>query len=206
MYTNFEKHIENEIWKSILNASGYEVSNFGRVRSLIHKKGSIYKKEDYPLILKQSINRKGYLTVTIRDNECSNLTILVHRVECIAFLENTNDLEQINHKDGNKLNNELSNLEWISNLENMRHSYRIGLREESSKGENNGRSILKKEQVLYIYKNIDNINCIELSKIFKVSISTIRNIYKGKIWSNITNSIDKNYITSRKHRGIKYEN
>lgn len=52
---------------------------------------------------------------------------LVHRLKAIVFIPNIENKEQVNHIDGNKSNNDLSNLEWVTRSENMRHAYRIGL-------------------------------------------------------------------------------
>lgn len=100
-----------EIWKSVLNQEGrYEVSNLGRVKSLINN-----------IILKPCMNNMGYLVVNIvgRGN------ISIHRLVAEAFIPNPLNLEQINHKDENKLNNIVSNLEWCTSKYNCNYGSRI---------------------------------------------------------------------------------
>ena len=147
----FEKEIKGEIWRTIKDSDIYEISNFGRVRCVQRQRGSHYKHEDYPIILKQRICSKGYCMCGIKDKHGNKKLIRVHRYVAYSFIENKKNLPQINHKNGEKLNNKVDNLEWITNDDNMRHSYDIGLRETSSRGTNNGRSLLTEEQVVDIY-------------------------------------------------------
>jgi len=188
------KCFDKEIWKTIKEAKNYQISNFGRVRCLERKKGSHYKKEDYPIILKQRFCHKKYCNVTIRLDCGYRKTLKVHRLVGLHFIKNTKNLPQINHIDGVKRNNCVNNLEWICNGDNMRHSYKIGLRDDSSKGEKNGRSILTKKEVIYIYTNPDNLTVKELSNIYNISKSSIRRIYTGKNWSHLTSGLEKNYF------------
>lgn len=96
----------NEIWKDITGYKGlYQVSNFGRVRSL-PKKNRYYTK-----IIRQEIDWKGYVRVQlIKDNK--EKWFKVHRLVAEAFIPNPNNYPQVNHKDENKLNNCVDNLEW----------------------------------------------------------------------------------------------
>lgn len=101
-----------EIFKDIKGYEGiYRVSNLGRVYSV--KRGIIVS-----LIKKKS----GYYTVNLYKNG-EMRTFLIHRLVACNFIENPNNLPQINHKDGDKSNNKVENLEWVSGAENMRHAY-----------------------------------------------------------------------------------
>ena len=144
-YKNYkEYHIENlkgEIWKAVKNYEGlYEVSNLGRVKSLtrtntfynfIHKKSnSRIQKEK---ILKQSKTR--YCTLKLLKNGVET-THQVHRLVAETFIPNPNNYPCVNHKDGNKLNNNANNLEWCTYKQNTEHAIKTGL--TKNKGKNNG--------------------------------------------------------------------
>lgn len=136
--------------------------------------------------MKQRLDKKGYPTVQIVKDNGVKYTAKIHRLVGLVFVQNPNSLPQIDHLDGNKLNNNFKNLEWVSNLDNMRRSYAIGLRENSSKGEMNGRSILSKDDVVFIYRNKNLYTTRCFADKFNVSMSCIRNIKNDKSWSHIT--------------------
>lgn len=107
-----------EIWKNIPQYEGiYQVSSLGRVKSLKFNKEKI---------LKNSLDKKGYVRVNLFKNG-EALTFFVHQLVALTFIQNPLFKDQVNHKDGNKLNNCVDNLEWCTNLENIRHAYRTGL-------------------------------------------------------------------------------
>lgn len=118
-----------EIWKTLPTNSNYEVSNTGLVRSIDRKvwngKGFANHKGR---ILKQSISKRGYKTIT---NHSGLPSQQVHRLVAMAFIDNPQNKPQVNHIDGNKTNNNVSNLEWCDNSENQLHAYRSGLQNHS---------------------------------------------------------------------------
>lgn len=115
-----------EIWKDIKSYEGlYQVSNLGKVRSF-PRKGTHTKKIH---ILKSGKNHKGYLYVVLT-NKYKKKTISIHRLVAQAFIPNPNNLPQVNHIDGDKLNNCVENLEWITNYDNMKHAMKLGLRDK----------------------------------------------------------------------------
>ena len=122
-----------EIWKPITGTKGFiEVSSKGRVRSLL--RGT-------PRVLKSQVDNKGYhrIRVTI---EREKMAYKVHREVAKAFLPNPSNLPQVNHKDGNKDNNSVYNLEWVTNKENAHHAIENGLWDsvfEGSRKENEKR-------------------------------------------------------------------
>lgn len=102
-----------EIWKDIEGYNGkYQVSSWGRVRNA--ERGSI---------LTPYKNKKGYLKVGLCvSGRKSPKKYRVNRLVAKAFIENPKGLPQVNHKDGNKENNSVTNLEWITNSDNMKHA------------------------------------------------------------------------------------
>ena len=117
--------MENETWISFAN--GYEVSNIGNVRSI----DRVIKTARYPMnlkgrILRPAIDKKGYKRVAIMvDGKL--ITLKVHRIVAKAFIDNLNNKPQVNHIDGIKTNNHVSNLEWMNNSENVQHAFDNGL-------------------------------------------------------------------------------
>lgn len=104
----------NEIWKQVPEFNRYWVSNLGRVKS-------VYKHRP-PRILKQSKTHKGYLSVSLCEKGLKK-TLFVHRIVAICFLDNPLKLPQINHKDEDKLNNLINNLEWCDGYYNQEYSH-----------------------------------------------------------------------------------
>ena len=185
-------NFEGEIWKPCTESLYYEISNYGRVKQI----GSITKSnKPIPRITPQRLDSKGYCVVNlITNNSKACKGFRVHRLVGFCFISNDKDLEQINHINGIKTFNFVKNLEWMSNTENMRHSYRIGLRKDSSKGEMNGRSVLTEKDVIRIYENEELKSISEYVEIYNISRSVIQNIYNGKLWKYITLNLKKRFV------------
>ena len=114
----------SEIYKPIIGYEEYyEISNFGNVKRLDriipHINNS--KRQFKERLLKSRYSGRKYLTVTLCLDRCKHFKI--HRLVAIHFIPNPNNLPQVNHKDGNKLNNHVDNLEWVSNRENKNHFF-----------------------------------------------------------------------------------
>lgn len=123
-----------EEWRDVSQYEGfYQVSNLGRVKSLSREvknnNGSFSTKET---ILNPSKTSKGYLRVNL-SKRSSRKIFLVHVLVAKAFIPLLDDKLQVNHKDGDKTNNVVSNLEWVTNSENIQHSYDTGLNLKSKK-------------------------------------------------------------------------
>lgn len=111
-----------EIWRDIPNFEGhYQVSNLGRIKSLYfrNRMATIYKEK----ILKP-LNSKGYLRVRLHECKAKNL-YSIHRLAAQAFIPNPENKPCVNHKDGNKTNNCVDNLEWCTYSENELHSHNV---------------------------------------------------------------------------------
>ena len=114
-----------EIWKDIPDYKGlYQVSNLGRIKSLQTNR-----------IIKGGLTGYGYLHINARKDRKSH-TLYVHKAVASAFIPNPDNKPQVNHIDGNKLNNCLDNLEWVTYSENNKHAYKTGLK-KATKGKNN---------------------------------------------------------------------
>jgi hypothetical protein len=150
---------DNEIWKEIPleltnNKNGYFISSCARFKNT---KGHIITDYKYS---------SGYKRLSIQRK-----TILLHRLVAITFIPNLENKEQVNHIDGNKLNNKLENLEWVTNKENQVHKINSGL----YKGE---------KGIIQYDLNMNKINefksIITASKILNIDISIISNNCRGK--------------------------
>ena len=115
----------NEVWKDIKGYEGmYQCSSLGNIRSLdrivICKNGRIDHKIGTTMKLRQ--NKNGYMQIGLTKHNVRKMTY-VHRLIAETFIENPDNKSQINHKDGDKLNNSVENLEWVTASENLKHSY-----------------------------------------------------------------------------------
>lgn len=110
-------------WKYVEGWEGrYEVSDCGEVRSWYYGKRHL----ETPRIMKLKINKYGYLEVSLKHGTTIQ-SKTIHRLVAKAFIPNPNSLPQINHVDGNKLNNRFDNLQWCTSQTNMRHAFENGL-------------------------------------------------------------------------------
>lgn len=149
-----------EVWKDVKGFEGlYQVSNLGRVKS---------KKTD--LIRKLTLSNNGYLVVSLYKKPIGGRVFTIHKLVSLMFLGESKGLD-VNHKDGNKKNNELSNLELCTRSQNMYHAYR--------------NSLMKMKISMEIKEEIRNTPYykgmfVGLAKKYSVRHSTISRIYNGK--------------------------
>lgn len=121
------------IWKDIPGYEGlYKVSNDGQIlscaRIVLHPNNRFAKKQSYPdKIMKPRVNKWGYLTIKLCKNDIRK-DWLVHRLVAMAFIEPVEGKPFIDHLDGNKQNNNVSNLEWVTIAENNQRAYDKGLK------------------------------------------------------------------------------
>ena len=114
-----------EIWKDIPEYEGkYQVSNLGRVKSLQRWSGTKYYNREY--ILNNYVNKKnGYVYVYLTKNN-KGKNIRLHRLVAQAFIPNPNNYLYINHKDCDRTNNNVNNLEWCTASYNVKYSFKYG--------------------------------------------------------------------------------
>lgn len=101
-------------------------------------------------------------------------TYLLHRIVASLFLENPENLTDVNHKDGDRSNNNVNNLEWISKSDNQKHAYSVLKRKRTSK--------LNDEQIVEVFnlRNNDNLPLKEIAARFGINFRTVSEISKGK--------------------------
>lgn len=168
-----------EVWKDIIGYEGlYQVSNLGRVKSLKHS-------EEW--FLKYRLNKKGYASVVLfKGTVSSKKQFMVHRLVADAFIPNPENKPQINHKDGNKLNNSVENLEWVTNYENCIHAHANALvaTPNPHKGEEAYQHKLTWKDVECIRERYaeGTTSTYELAKEFNVTPSCIGLIVRNKRW------------------------
>lgn len=155
--------------------SNYQIDEFGNVYNKLGRR------------LKPDKNKKGYLRVYLYNDEHKRKGFMLHRLVAKTFIPNPNNLPQVNHKDGNKENNKVDNLEWCTCSENIKHSIDIGRHYiPNGKGENSAYHKLTQEQVNFIrkyYKFRDkNFNSVQLGKKFGVHKGTIMAIVNNINW------------------------
>jgi hypothetical protein len=186
-----------EIWKTIEDFPNYEVSTFGNIKNKITRK-----------ILKPSLNSSGYYRCTFINN-LKKKTITIHRIVAQTFLQNPENKPTVNHKDRNRLNNTLENLEWATYIEQNSHK---------SKSTNVRRDALhvtricdKTNKILETYKSLkeaakwvihNNLSQIKNNN-YKSIMSKISAVINNKIhcntsfgykWSIYNNDIGENEI------------
>ena len=155
---NTNQTLRDEIWKQVIieniinNEKQYFVSSLGR-----------FKNSSGIIMDNYKVNENGYIRVFIY-----NKTYTLHRLIAFAFLENSQNKEQVNHIDGNKLNNCLRNLEWVTNQENQLHKFKIGL------GNNYTRKITQYDLEMNKIKDFNSI--VEASKTLNIGKSNIRGV------------------------------
>jgi hypothetical protein len=170
-------------WRSVSAAPGYEVSSAGVVRSLdriAHGGGRRIKGR----VLRQFVTHMGYSRVTIF-NASERLYISTHTLVAEAFIGPRPPGKQVNHIDGNKLNNTPSNLEYVTPSENAIHAYGLGLR-VGLPGETNGAAKLNERDIEDIYDLRDSGWTLEqIGGKYGITFQTASSIVNRKTWKHV---------------------
>lgn len=157
-------------WREIKGAKGYFVSDTGLLKGLRGRPMRLAK------------NRKGYPVARIPNRDYSTS---LHRTVAIAFVLNPEDKPEVNHKDGNKLNNDYKNLEWVTTKENINHAINSGLRTRKSNLQSN--SIFTPLTVKIIKQALNaGFTGRDIAAYFRCHDSTISKINVGKHYPNIS--------------------
>lgn len=172
-----------EEWKDIEGYEGiYQVSNYGNVKSLARQrrnsKGIYMQKEK---LLSLTNTSTGYKKVELVKNG-KKKGYKVHRLVAMAFIDNPENKPEVNHIDGNKINNHVDNLEWVTSSENSIHAYKTGL--------NPNKKELNETVVVAMY--INGTSKEDIAKEFGVSNLVIKRILKENAVTLRTQSEAKN--------------
>lgn len=139
-----------EYWKTIPGFSLYEASDTGLVRS------TNYNRSGKTQTLKPATNKQGYLTTMIVSDSGKYVSQSIHYFVTLAFYGKRIENYEVNHKDGNKANNNISNLEYVTRQQNMEHSLKNKLQKVFVTGSKHGQAKLNEEQVREIREYVAN--------------------------------------------------
>lgn len=163
---------------SLFDIDGF--SNYGvdETHNVIRRKDNV--------IIKLSVNEDGYVTLRLSDDNGKRKTLQYHRLLAIVFLDRPSNYEelQVNHIDGNKLNNDLSNLEWLTPSDNLKHAYSLGLR-KSAKGNRKytNEQIITVCNLLEVYKSPKKVYDMLSGEVGK---TVIQQIYSKRRWTDLS--------------------
>jgi hypothetical protein len=180
--------MENEIWKPVKDYEEYyEVSENGNIRTIeryISLPSHTYLKKQKLLTLYK--DGRGYLHVKLYDGKGKCKSMTVHRIVAMTFIENPENLPEVNHIDHNKKNNILSNLEWMSRGDNIKHSY-IHRDPKTYKGSGNKNAKLTEDDVINIRKEYAEYKTSykNLSAKYNVGTTLIGYIINNKVWKHV---------------------
>lgn len=173
--------MEQELWKDVVGCEGrYQVSNYGRIMS------TVMTHNYNPYYLKPHVKRKGYLAISMWQGNNRSKLVAVHRIVAKAWIPNPDNLPQVNHIDGDKANNNVSNLEWCTNIYNAHHAMKNGLFYKGL-GETSNQHKLTVQQVIEIKTLLRDKKNTErgIAKLFGVSRGCITYIKWGKTWKEV---------------------
>lgn len=168
-----------EIWKPITGYEGrYEISNMGRVKSFKKTKGQ-------PFRIRNTSGKSGrYAGVNITGHDGKTKRWPIHTLVAQEFIGPRPKGMHINHKSGNRRDNNLENLEYCTPSANLKHAYRIGL--ASHVGSNHNNAKLNEEKVCDIRKLVrSGFRQSEVAQMYGVNRTTVVGICTGKHWTHV---------------------
>jgi DNA-binding transcriptional regulator YiaG len=169
MEKNIKDYLLDEEWMPVIGYSEYKISNKGRIKG--ERRASFGSKSS-----------SGYRRACIWNGE-KHVFVMIHRLVAIMFL-GFQDGKEINHKDGNKENNRLENLEWVTRSGNSQHAYANNLRTAHPVlGEKHYAAKLTEDQVREIRKS--TLSQTKLAKQYNISSSVIQKIKERKSWKHV---------------------
>lgn len=173
----------DEEWRDIEGYEGlYQISNYGKVKSFKHR---VHGSEG--VILKPHIYTTKYSIYRLSDSNNDIKRITAHKLVAKAFIPNPKKYQEVNHKNGIKIDNRVDNLEWCTHQQNMVHAF-TELYPNIRQGSRNSRATITDDDALQIYKLAmkNERSYADIGKEYGVSKSIVGNIKAGKTWSHVT--------------------
>lgn len=173
--------------------TNYKVSSDGRIKNTITKH----------FISLNTIDKYGYVQVCLSHKNKKYVKTL-HTIVATAFIPNPENKPQVNHKNGNKLKNDVDNLEWVTAKENIIHAYNNGLHDNVAKGETHGLNVYSENVIHKVCELLQDgkMSVQEISYTTGVAKSTIHDILSGKYWKHISDKYD--IYSYRERRRFRY--
>lgn len=172
--------IADEVWKPVMGFVGlYEVSDHGRVRRVHHKRGT-----EIGWVLKHHPDKDQYPYVDLRKLDGTRIGMQrIHKLVMAAFVGPRPDGMTVDHVDGVKSNNKLTNLEYVTARENLDRKFRAG---RCAKGEGHGFSKFTVAQVL-LFRRLVELGYVQkdIAKVFGISVSGLSGIITRKNWTHV---------------------
>lgn len=169
-----------ELWKPLQEYKGIEVSSIGRIRKAANKSRKERILTEFPK------DRDGYCRCSVQRLDGTWTSQPVHRLVAKAFIPNIENKQAVNHIDGNRTNNRVENLEWVTPRENVIHSFRFGSRKIC-------KQIPRKTTLTdFQVSQIDNLRKLytvnQIAKLFNIDYQTLKNIiHKKKQYERLDN-------------------
>ncbi len=161
-----------ELWKPLLEYKGIEVSSIGRIRKAANKSRKERILTEFPK------DRDGYYRCSVQRLDGTWTSQPVHRLVAKAFIPRTKNRDIVNHIDGNRTNNRIENLEWVTPKENVIHSFKFGSRKICKQVPK--KTILTDFQVDQIGKLRELYTVNQIAKLFNIEYQSLKNIIHKK--------------------------
>lgn len=168
-------------WRPVPGFPGYEASSSGLVRSWKDFHGG---RADTPRNLSVSVSRWGYLVISmVAALGTRSRKVFVHRIVAMAFLGPCPDGQEVNHRDGNKANSSISNLEYVTKSENTIHAVRLGLRRIGSRHPSAKLTEPDVREMRARWRNGES--ACALAKAYGVRLYAVQGAVSGRSWKHV---------------------
>ena len=161
-----------ELWKPLLEYKGIEVSSIGRIRKAANKRRKERILSEFPK------DRDGYCRCSVQRLNGTWTSQPVHRLVAKSFISNPYNKPAVNHIDGNRTNNKVDNLEWVTPRDNVIHSFKYGVRKKCKEVPRH--TLLTDFQISQIDKLRTLYTVNQLAKLFNIEYQSLKNIIHKK--------------------------